>query len=45
MEDVLLGKIQKCIKENLLKVMSLMRQNTSSKDATDKIKLSFELYC
>ena len=35
--------IQKGIKENLLKVMSLMRQITSSKEATGKIKSSFEL--
>ena len=35
--------IQKSIKENLLKVMSLMRQITSSKEATGKIKSSFKL--
>ena len=35
--------IQKSIKENLLKVMSLMRRITSSKGATGKIKSSFEL--
>ena len=35
--------IQKCIKENLQKVMSLMRRITNSKEATGKIKSSFEL--
>ena len=35
--------IQKSTKENLLKVISLMRRITSSKEATDKIKSSFEL--
>ena len=35
--------IQKCVKENLQKVMSLMRRITSSKKATGKIKSSFEL--
>ena len=35
--------IQKSIKENLLKVMSLMKRITSSKEATGTIKSSFEL--
>ena len=35
--------IQKYVKENLQKVMSLMRRTTSSKEATGKIKSSFEL--
>ena len=35
--------IQKSIKENLLKVMSLMRRITSSKEATGKIESSFKL--
>ena len=35
--------IQNSIKENLLNVMSLMRRITSSKEATGKIKSSFEL--
>ena len=35
--------IQKYIKENLLKLMSLVRQITSSKEKTGKIKSSLEL--